>query len=195
METTLSYAVDSYVTALEEKIIELKKELKTPKEIKWFSNSGAKIPSKRSSDSGYDVYSIRNNIWLKPHETKMFATGLSVILPPGIWLWATDRGSTGSKGIHTHCGIIDEGYTGEIFIALCNTNKYPILFTNEVDSFCFKRTWYGRKYACYPTSKGIAQLIPVYRPNMVESVATQEEFEMYRNLSERKDGKLGASGK
>ena len=30
---------------------------------------------------------------------------------------------------------------------------------------------------------------------MIESVATQEEFEMYRNLSERKDGKLGASGK
>ena len=34
METTLSYAVDSYVTALEEKIIELKKELNAPKEIK-----------------------------------------------------------------------------------------------------------------------------------------------------------------
>jgi hypothetical protein len=34
METTLSYAVDSYVTALEEKIIELKKELNKPKEIK-----------------------------------------------------------------------------------------------------------------------------------------------------------------
>jgi hypothetical protein len=30
---------------------------------------------------------------------------------------------------------------------------------------------------------------------MIESVATQEEFEIYRNLSERKDGKLGASGK
>lgn len=49
---------------------------------------------------------------------------------------------------------------GEIFIALNNTNPYPILFTDEVEKVCFKRTWYGRKYMCYPISKGIAQLIP-----------------------------------
>ena len=192
---TTSYVIKSYLDTIEEKIDKLKQELEAPKEIKWFLQEGISMPTKRETDSGYDVYSKANNVWLKPHQTKLFGTGVHVILPKNIWLWAADRGSTGSKGIHTHCGIVDQEYTGEIFIALCNTNKYPILFTDKVDSFCFKRTWYGRKYACYPISKGIAQLIPIIRPNTTESTIDELNFALFKLMSARGDGKLGSSGK
>ena len=158
-------------------------------------HQNAKLPTKRESDSGFDVYTIENEIWLKPHETRMFATGLACAIPTGFWLRAVDRGSTGSKGIHTHCGIIDEQYVGEIFIALNNTNTYPILFTDAVKKVCFKRTWYGRKYMCYPISKGIAQLIPEIRAQVDSRWATADEWTNAVENSERGEGKLGASGK
>lgn len=155
----------------------------------------AQIPTKRKTDVGYDIYTIENNVWLKPHETRLFSTGLGCLIPQNYWLQAADRGSTGSKGIHVHCGIIDEQYMGEIFICLNNTNNYPILFTDEVDKICFKRTWYGRKYMCYPISKGIAQLIPQRRWD-TESIEVQKPiWDAALEASERKEGKLGASGK
>lgn len=195
-ENISTYAVASYLDTIEDKYkTAIYEAVKAPREIKWFLQEGVAMPTKRETDSGYDVYSKENNVWLKPHQTKLFGTGVHVILPKNIWLWAADRGSTGSKGIHTHCGIIDQEYTGEIFIALCNTNNYPILFTNEVDSFCFKRTWYGRKYACYPISKGIAQLIPVIRPNTTETTIDELNFTLFKLTSARGDGKLGSSGK
>lgn len=164
--------------------------------LKWIGvRKGFKIPTKRPSDSGFDVYTTQNNVWLKPHETQLFATGLACAIPEGCWLQAVDRGSTGSKGIHTHCGIIDEQYVGEIFIALNNTNNYPILFTDKVEQVCFKRTWYGRKYLCYPVTKAIAQLIPQRRWDATSELATAEEWEQAVEKSERGEGKLGASGK
>ena len=170
--------------------------LTTTQIFKWKScKFEAKLPTKRATDSGFDIYTVENNIWLKPHQTRMFSTGLACIMPAGHWLRAVDRGSTGSKGIHTHCGIVDEEYTGEIFIALNNTNNYPILFTDTVEKVCFKRTWYGRKYMCYPISKAICQIIPERRVPAESVWATDEEFKEAVYNSVRKDTKLGASGK
>ena len=101
------------------------------KVIKWYPcKDKAIIPTKRKSDSGFDVYATEP-ITISSHTTVMVPTGLKVILPDHIWLRAADRGSTGSKGLHVHCGIIDEQYTGEIFIALCNTNDYDITTNAE----------------------------------------------------------------
>lgn len=168
----------------------------TPLKLQWNKfHPQATIPTKRATDVGYDVYTVENNVWLKPHQRHLFATGLGCLIAPGYWLQAADRGSTGSKGIHTHCGIIDEQYMGEIFICLNNTNNYPILFTDAVDKVCFKRTWYGRKYMCYPISKAIAQLIPHRNWESVSIEVSDEDWDAALLESVRKDGKLGASGK
>lgn len=45
-------------------------------------NSDAKIPTKRKTDVGYDVYTVENNVWLKPHETRLFNTGLGCLIAP-----------------------------------------------------------------------------------------------------------------
>ena len=160
------------------------------KVIKWYPCSEKTIiPTKRDSDSGFDVYAVESTT-IPAHTTVMISTGLKVILPDHIWLRAADRGSTGSKGLHIHCGIIDEQYMGEIFIALCNTNDYDVSITDEVDRWTIKE---GKGY--YPISKGIAQLIPEYRVDVISTIATDAEYQSALVRSERGDGKLGSSGK
>lgn len=156
------------------------------KVIKWYPcNEKAIIPTKRATDVGFDVYALEETV-IPAHTVKMIATGLKVVLPDHVWLRAADRGSTGSKGLHVHCGIIDEQYTGEIFIALSNTNDYDIRITDCVDKW---------EVGLYPITKGIAQLIPEYRLDVISVIATDKEYEAAVAKSERGDGKLGSSGK
>ena len=99
--------------------------------IKWHKlNDKAKIPTKRDEDAGFDIYTIEDNVLLMPGEKYLFSTGLAVAAEPGYWLMAMDRGSTGSRGLHIHCGVVDNGYRGELFICLCNDNNYNAAFLN-----------------------------------------------------------------
>lgn len=167
--------------------------------INWYKTKDeAIIPTKRVEDAGFDIYTVENNVWLKPHQTRLFSTGIAYAFDEvGPFFIAKDRGSTGSKGIHCHCGVCDNGYRGEVFIALCNTNNYPILFTDKVSKVEMKRKWYGKKYMCYPISKGIAQLV-LFNSNFdyVPCEVEKDEWEtVYLNNSQRGETKLGQSGK
>ena len=83
---------------------------------------------------------------------------------------AFDRGSTGSKGLHVHCGVCDKDYRGEIFICLKNDNPYPAIITNAVDKAYIEDLSTLDNYCgpilFYPTSKAIAQRIPVEMPEV-----------------------------
>lgn len=152
------------------------------------------IPTKRKEDAGFDIYTIEDNIILQPFEKRLFRTGIAAAATPGYWLLAMDRGSTGSRGIHTHCGIIDNGYRGEIFICLCNDNKYPVKFTSKVDKPTFISNEHYESSLQYPISKGIAQIIPIPQPEVESREVTDEEWMQMCN-TERGIGKLGDSGK
>lgn len=164
--------------------------------IYWHkTNAKAKLPTKRDEDAGFDVYTIEDGVALMPHEVKLFSTGLQYAIDGAYWLMAFDRGSTGSRGIHTHCGVLDNGYRGEIFIALCNDNDVPVYFTSTVDKVEEQYITPFGKVLCYPTSKAIAQLIPVPLP-MVQTVELTDEEEWQKMCNtERGEGRLGASGK
>lgn len=108
-----------------------------------------------------------------------------------------DRGSTGSKGIHIHCGVVDNNYRGEIFICLHNDNCYPIKFTDAEEPGFHKHKetiTTGPKpengiqlsialieeveiidYFVYPKSKAIAQLVLIPQPNVISRELTPEE--------------------
>lgn len=148
------------------------------------------IPTKRDEDAGFDVYTIENDVVLEPFSKHLFSTGLSVALSKGWWLMAFDRGSTGSKGIHTHCGVVDNGYRGEIFICLSNDNNFPVKFTNSVEKVMFQDN-----VLCYPTSKAIAQLIPVLQPEVDSVEVDDKDWELVSGNTERGATKLGESGK
>ena len=172
--------------------------------IYWHKlNEKAIIPSKRIEDAGFDIYTTDDHILLMPFEKRLFSTGLAAAAQEGWWLLAMDRGSTGSRGIHTHCGIIDNGYRGEIFICLCNDNEYPVMFTSdEIMPHIDEQAFYldpdsnlkRGKILYYPVSKAIAQIVPIPQP-FAESIEADDDTWASIPKTLRGDGKLGDSGK
>lgn len=179
--------------------------------IKWFKlNPDAIVPTKTPEAAGFDIYTLDTNIEMKPHSQRLFSTGLAVVPEEGFWLMVFDRGSTGSKGIHVHCGVIDNDYRGEIFICLKNDNTYPIRFTNKEEpgphihyqhyqqndghGHIIDKTTEILDYVVYPTNKAIAQIIPVRQPEVESEEIGLEEWEGLKD-TDRGEGKLGSSGK
>ena len=111
--------------------------------LKWFKiDERAKIPTKTDAAAGYDIYTIEDNITIPAHTTYMFRTGLAVAPSEGYWLMAFDRGSTGSKGLHVHCGVVDNDYRGEIIVALKNTSfdSYEVKNGDRIAQIVFLST-------------------------------------------------------
>ncbi len=158
---------------------------------------GAKIPSKRNEDMGLDIYACfeENEISIPAHTTSMIPTGLASVVPKGWGVLLEERGSTGSIGLKRSAGVVDSGYRGEWFVALTNTNRYPVVITKSVDKT--KTVRYGflklRKKLLYPYTKAICQAILIRVPDYTTSEITIEDLKLFS--SERGEGKLGASGK
>jgi len=81
----------------------------------------AKLPHKaHAGDLGYDLFSDEG-VAIFPHETKVVKTGIAIQFPAGYGGFIKDRSSVATKkGLHTVAGVIDNGYTGEIGMALYN---------------------------------------------------------------------------
>ena len=85
----------------------------------------AKIPfKKRESDAGYDLICLSDHT-LEPHAATLVPTGISLSAPQGYYYTIEGRSSLWSKGIAPNRGIIDTGYTGEIWVSLVNWNDSP----------------------------------------------------------------------
>lgn len=151
------------------------------------------MPTKTEKNAGFDIYTIEKDIVIMPHEQHLFSTGLAVVVEPGWWLLGMDRGSTGSKGIHIHCGVIDNNYRGEVFICLKNDNNYPIKFTDDEEAGLHThkeqihnplgdnglaytiKTVEVIDYLVYPVSKAIAQIVVVPQPQINSRELTPDE--------------------
>ena len=155
------------------------------------------IPSKSDENAGYDIYAcVNEDIVLRPFKTTLVPTGIAAAVSKDYYLQVQERGSTGSKGIKYGAGVIDSGYRGEIFIALTNTNTYPIKLTNSAEEYeriMSKRSDASASEAAYPLSKAIAQLIVHNVPKMDVKEVSYEELKNFE--SERGDGALGSSNK
>jgi len=160
-------------------------------QIQWHKlNEKAIIPTKRKEDAGFDIYTIEDDVWLMPGEKHLFSTGLTYNIDTNHWLMVADRGSTGSRGLHTHCGVCDQGYRGEIFICLCNDNMHRVHITSAVDKIQMIDN-----VLCYPTSKAIAQLLPMVQVFTYCEEIDDEKWEEVKDNSKRGETKLGESGK
>ena len=81
----------------------------------------ATLPWKaHDGDLGYDLFcSEELTIW--PGETKLVSTGIAIQFPEGYGGLIRDRSSVATKlQLFTVAGVIDNGYTGEIRVALYN---------------------------------------------------------------------------
>ena len=81
----------------------------------------ARLPEKAHlGDLGYDLYS-NEAAAIFPGETKIVKTGIAIQFPEGYGGFIKDRSSVATKkGLFTVAGVIDNGYIGEICIALYN---------------------------------------------------------------------------
>jgi dUTP pyrophosphatase len=87
----------------------------------------ARLPEKaHQGDLGYDVFADEDR-WIEPSGYKLVSTGIS--------MWSNsykygfiikDRSSIAMKGLFTHAGVIDAGYTGEIKILFHNNSATAI---------------------------------------------------------------------
>ena len=84
------------------------------------------LPQKaHAGDLGYDLFSAEN-IVVYPDETKLISTGIAIQFPTGYGGFIKDRSSVSTKySVFTVAGVIDNGYIGEIKIALHNAGEDP----------------------------------------------------------------------
>ena len=123
----------------------------------------AKLPEKaHQSDLGYDVFADEDK-WIPYGEYRLISTGISVFNNTYRYGFIIkDRSSIAMKGLFTHAGVIDAGYTGEIKVFFHNVSGTSIMIEK------------GDK---------IAQLIPTKVINF--------EVEEVEELFETKRGKKG----
>ena len=82
----------------------------------------ATLPVKaHKGDLGYDIFSDENKM-IAPGERMLISTGISIMSSNGKYGFVIkDRSSMAVKGLFSHAGVIDAGYTGEIKVLLHNT--------------------------------------------------------------------------
>jgi len=90
-------------------------------------NDLAIIPTRGSPHSaGYDLYSIEKYT-LKPHERKLFKTGLAISIPQGMYGRIAPRSGLAFKqGIDVMAGVIDEDYRNEVGVVLINLSHEDV---------------------------------------------------------------------
>lgn len=168
---------------------------------------GAKIPSKRIEDMGFDIYACFDEDYVKisPHETKLIPTGIASSCDIEYGFLLRERGSTGSKGIALRCGVIDSGYRNEWFIGLTNTNDNDLYISKISSEQLVEHIANGSEEPLYtlmdrfsnaiiyPYSKAIAQALIVPVPEVKAEELSYEDLQAIP--SERGIGALGSSGK
>ena len=88
--------------------------------IKRLSDTATPPQKAHAGDLGYDLFSAEGAA-IFPNETKVVKTGIAIQFPAGYGGFIKDRSSVATKkGLHTVAGVIDNGYIGEIGIALYN---------------------------------------------------------------------------
>jgi dUTP pyrophosphatase len=79
-----------------------------------------------ATDSGFDLHAIEDVI-IQPGETALIRTGLAIQIPPGHEIQIRPRsGITSKTKLRVQFGTVDEGYTGELKVAVDNIAPYVL---------------------------------------------------------------------
>lgn len=95
-----------------------------PKYVEFKLGEGAKRPFKKhSGDAGWDLY-VSRPADIPPGETVDVHTDIYIDMPRAVYARIVGRSSTIRKhGLMVNEGIIDNGYTGELFVCIHNLGK------------------------------------------------------------------------
>ena len=105
-------------------------------QILFHSTQGEEfIPTKRDEDACEDIYATYPEgveiVIVRPHETKMFKTGLYSVIPETHYVSLAERGSTGTRSIGQRSGVIDSGYRGEWGVPVTNHSEKYLVIAKE----------------------------------------------------------------
>lgn len=89
--------------------------------------TACKVPERaHAGDLGFDIHSIDGETICPPGEVTLVKTGLHVEFPEGVGAFIKDRSSMATKRkLFVVGGVIDNGYRGEILVALYNGGREP----------------------------------------------------------------------
>ena len=152
---------------------------------------GARIPTKRDEDAGYDIYACFEEPYFQfePFETKIVPSGIISAFPPEYVAILKERGITGTRGIGQRAGVIDSGYRGEWLISMTNHNERPLVIA-KAD---YAASHDLGNAVIYPYEKAICQALFV--PLAQLQAKTVDAETIVSMPSERGAGRLGSSGK
>ena len=77
------------------------------------------------ADAGWDLYASAS-LTVQPGRTARVHTGLRLGLPPGVWALILPRSSVAAQDALVHVGVVDYGYTGELYIIVSNLTQEPL---------------------------------------------------------------------
>jgi len=198
------------------KVYEINNEIPINKLYMAKTKPNAIIPTKRSEDTGRDIYSCETEtIVIPPCSTRMIHTGIAIACNKAWFPKFFDKGGMGSKGIIVGAGVGDSGYRDEYLIPLINTNgdKYLVITNQDVteveESNCFDliSNYFLNLNPSYMDGdiilkencivkyldKAITQFVMLPVPELEDEEKTWEELKAI--TSQRGLGKLGSSGK
>ena len=97
------------------------------KYISCILKHNAKLPAKKysTSDAGWDLF-VSEDVTIPPHKTIDIHTNVFIDMPPFVYGRIVGRSSTMRKHhLLVNEGIIDNGYTGELFVCITNIGDEP----------------------------------------------------------------------
>ena len=136
------------------------------------------IPAYNGESAGLDLFNAGNRVTILPqsiiakNNKQLIGTGLKMKVPKGYVALVQERGSITKTPLKVRAGVIDSGYTGEVFVNLINTGF--------------------EEYTLDSNIKLPVQIIVVKCDNDFEVVSEEEYLNLSRDSS-RKDGKVGSS--
>jgi len=136
------------------------------------------IPAYNGESAGLDLYNAGNNITILPqtvlpkNNKTLIGTGLKMKVPKGYVALIQERGSITKTPLKVRAGVIDSGYTGEVFVNLINTGS--------------------EEYTLNSNEKLPVQVVVVKCDNEF-SVVDEDEYLNITDSSMRKSGKIGSS--
>jgi len=142
------------------------------------------LPAYNGESAGLDLYNCGEITTVYPSMYKQstlsdeiktsanIPTGLKIDIPQGYVALIKERGSITKTPLKVRAGVIDSGFTGEIFVNCINTSSEPFMI--------------------YKYNKLPFQIIVVKCDNKF-SIVSEEEYTNLTSSSKRKEGQVGSS--
>ena len=134
-------------------------------------------PSYGGESAGLDLYNCGSDVIIKSihnneSQKTLISTGLRMIVPKGYVALVQERGSITKSSLKVRAGVIDSGYTGEVFVNLVNLSENDKII--------------------YEGEKLPVQIVTVKCDNHYECISEEEYINLSSDAS-RKEGKIGSS--